>query len=227
MHNGRMPDPIDIPGLARELGVRGVDVLACARRIGLPVQRMAARLTTAQANRLREERKSGGMQRHRNRPIIASPSPQPTWSTCVCCKFKFIHGSDETPEFCDNCRDHYCQEREAATRTIVRLTEHEHRLRERVAAVSQKVGEYDIRMRSALGSRDKWKRALVEVILAHEPLDDGGCCCGAERFPCVTRRQLEDSNRGIARQVETLEGMSLEELEKFLYGDDSAIAKWE
>jgi hypothetical protein len=79
-------------------------------------------------------------------------------------------------------------------------------------------------MKAALQSRDKWRRALVEVALAHEPTERGGCCCGATKYPCVTRRQLEIVNLGIAKQVERLEGLSDKELEQVLYGDDRALA---
>lgn len=68
---------------------------------------------------------------------------------------------------------------------------------------------------------------MVEIVVAHDQLEDGSCCCGADNFPCVTRRQLEESNRGIARQIELLEGLSEKELQKFLHGDDGVIAEWE
>lgn len=85
-------------------------------------------------------------------------------------------------------------------------------------------------MKAALGSRDRWKRTLAAVMVAHGPKDDDdpaqGCACGQE-WPCVTRRTLTVVNRGIAAQVEALESLPQDEFEKFLYGDDSYLDSWE
>jgi hypothetical protein len=35
------------------------------------------------------------------------------------------------------------------------------------------------------------------------------------------------NNRGIARKVETLEGLSEKELDKFLHGDDDPVSDWD
>jgi hypothetical protein len=147
---------------------------------------------------------------------------------CGCCGFYFVYDKDgSTPEHCNTCIGHYPRQDESTARTIERLMEHDGRWRKRVADASEKATDYEGRMRSALRSRDLWRRTLVEIIVAHEPLTDGSCCCGAGGFPCVTRRQLEVSNRGIARQVETLEGLSEEELEKFMRGDDGPVSDWD
>lgn len=79
-------------------------------------------------------------------------------------------------------------------------------------------------MKAAMASRDKWRRVLVEVALGHEQMETGGSPCGAQRFPCVTRRQLELSNLGIAKEVELLEALPEEEFRALLYGSDDAIA---
>jgi hypothetical protein len=226
-----MTHPIDVPGLARELGVKIVDILDCARELRLPVQRGAARLTAAQANRLRQEWKAGRLTSRSNRPKFAlSSSPPPPRSEifkCGCCGFHFVYDRDGSPpEHCSACSGHYPRQGEPTGRTIERLMEHDSRWRQRVADASAKATDYERRMRSALQSRDLWRRTLVEIVVAHEPLTDGSCCCGAGEFPCVTRRQLEVSNRGLARQVETLEGLSEEELNKFLHGDDGPVSDW-
>ena len=75
-------------------------------------------------------------------------------------------------------------------------------------------------MRCAYASRDKWRRLLVETAVAHEKRPDGDCVCGAGKYPCVIRRSIEYRNIGVAKQIEELEGLSDEEFEQFLYGDD-------
>lgn len=225
-----MTHPIDVPGLARELGVKIVDILDCARELRLPVRRGAARLTVAQANRLREEWKAGRLTSRSSRPKVVPPPPQPRSDVfkCGCCGFYFVYDRDGSPpEHCNTCIGHYPRQDESTARTIERLMEHDGRWQKRVADASEKATDYEGRMRSALRSRDLWRRTLVEIIVAHEPLTDGSCCCGAGEFPCVTRRQLEVSNWGIARQVETLEGLSEKELEKFMRGDDGPVSDWD
>lgn len=228
-----MAHPTDVPALAKELGVRINDILDCAHEIGLPIRRGAARLTAAQANRLREEREAGRLTRRSSssRPQYSPPPPKPPPTDvfkCSCCGFRFSHDADgDLPEHCSVCVRHYPKPNEPDSRAIERLTEHDGRWRQRVDFASKKATEYENRMRSALRSRDTWKRVLVEIVVAHEPLGDGGCCCGAANFPCVTRRQLEDSNKGIAREIEKLESLGEEELSRFLHGDDDLVSDWD
>jgi hypothetical protein len=91
---------------------------------------------------------------------------------------------------------------------------------------SKRATEYESRMKGALQSRQKWKAALVEVVLAHEETPTGECKCGARRYPCFTVAKLERTNRGIARQVEQLGTLSDRELERELY-PETAWQDWD
>jgi hypothetical protein len=67
----------------------------------------------------------------------------------------------------------------------------------------------------AYESRAKWRAALAEVVLDHDEGPDGVCWCG-EKIPCRTWRKLEETNKGIHRQVEKWASWDDKRLEEFL-----------
>lgn len=221
-----MADYLFVPDIAREFGVKIPDVLRTAQNLGLPIRRGAARLTPSQVRQLREAYKHGSTIR---RPPPEPPRPRFAGlrtSRCHCCGLAFELKEDETQLHCGLCADHYEVDGEDANRTIRRLNSHVELFRGRYEQVAAKATEFQARMKSALASRDKWRRMLVEVALGHEP-ERGGCCCGAPVYPCGTRRQVEMSNRGIHRQIEQFEGMHHDELLEVLYGDRNVLQDWE
>jgi hypothetical protein len=139
----------------------------------------------------------------------------------------FEHKGSEVEFFCDRCRDHYEVGGEDINRTMKRLGSHNELFQRRYEEVASLAANYHQRMKAAMGSRDKWKRIVVEVALGHEPVENGSCCCGAPVFPCGTRRQVEMSNLGIFRQIEQFESMHNDELLDLLYGDANTLPDWE
>lgn len=221
-----MTEHVFVPDIAREFGVKIADVLRTAERLGLPVKRGAARLTSLQVQQLRQAYKDGATRRR----FIPPPPPQPRFerlrtSRCPCCDLSFRQKESEADLHCEQCADHYEIAGEDTRRTIARLSVHEKLFRGRYEQVGAKATSYETRMKSALASRDKWRQMLIEVMLGHEP-EKGGCCCGAPVFPCGTRRQVEMSNRGIYRQIEQFEGMHHDELLEVMYGDPDALPDW-
>lgn len=71
--------------------------------------------------------------------------------------------------------------------------------------------------------------ALEEIVVAHGPDEEtDGCVCGADEFPCLTRRHLQQVNKGIHGRCEELEAMNEDEFNKVLYGIDySFFTDWD
>jgi len=109
---------------------------------------------------------------------------------------------------------------EPASRHLQRESTHAEIYKGMLRGAGESAAEAKQKMHAAYASRDKWRRLLVETAVAHEKDEHGNCVCGAGKYPCVTRRSIEFRNIGIAKQIEELEGLSDEEFEKFLYGDD-------
>ena len=210
--------------LARELGVSISVIIEVAGRLKLPVRRGIAQLTPRQEQLIRDEVERGGWRdrRHRVEPESRPYEFVPTvhYTACDCCGFHFSYEGWEKPDWCDQCAEHYEVEDESTDRTVARLANHEQRLRKGYLFSSSKATEYEGRMKSAFESRQKWKAALVEVALGHEPTDKNTCTCGANESPCATMRLLEYTNKGIAKQVERLTVLSREELDHELYRDE-------
>lgn len=222
-----MAEHVFVPDIAREFGVKIADVLRTAERLSLPIRRGAARLTSLQAQQLRQAYKDGAPRQR----FVPPPPPQPRFerlrtSRCLCCDLSFKQKESEADLHCELCADHYEIAGEDASRTIARLVAHIELFRGRYEQVATKATSYENRMKSALASRDKWRKMLVEVMLGHEP-EKSGCCCGAPVLPCGTRRQVEMSNRGIYRQIEQFEGMHHDELLELMYGDQYTLPNWD
>jgi hypothetical protein len=209
--------------LARELGVSALVIIQVAEDLDLPVRRAIAELTPRQEQLIRNAVDRGGW-RGRKRRVESAPewsnrSQSPRYATCECCNLHFIYLGLEKP-WCDRCDEHYEIQSETADRTIVRLRDHEQRIKARFEVAATKASEYEVRMKSAYESRQKWKAALVEIAVGHEAAQGGKCTCGASESPCATMRLLEYYNKGISRQVEWLTGLSREELDRQLYPDE-------
>jgi hypothetical protein len=212
--------------LAKELGVSSVRLLELARKDGVKVRRVAALLTAAQEQRLRElhaqdvaarrEQANQLMRRHET-----TPPPEPRYGRCECCDQHFPMRPDEA--WCQRCKPHVAATGEPLENHLARERDHADLYRSQLRAAGEAAASAKAQMRAAFASRDKWRRLLVETALAHEANDQAGCVCGAAEYPCVTRRSIEYRNIGIAKQIEALEGLSEEDFEKFLYGDDRLL----
>lgn len=204
--------------LARELHVRPLAIIQSAQRLKINVLRAAATLTAGQAERIRYDVKANG------RPVGLVTAPAPALkapvqraATCECCRLHFMYSAYENqPRWCAHCVSHHPGADDDVDRQIARLTDHEARMREKCDAATKAANDYEQRMKDAYSSRQKWKRALVEIVVWHEQTEELSCACGAPRWPCMTLRLLEDSNRGIHRAVEALTGLSPEALEREL-----------
>ncbi|MET8776958.1 hypothetical protein ABZV58_18305 [Nocardia sp. NPDC004654] len=72
-------------------------------------------------------------------------------------------------------------------------------------------------MKAAYRSRDTWRATFAEVVLQHEPGEDGACITCLRPAPCEIWTSLEDSNRGVFKEMEKLSGLDGRELELALY----------
>jgi hypothetical protein len=141
---------------------------------------------------------------------------------CACCGMRFLREpGDRERRHCGGCQDHYAIDGEDAARELARLRDHDQRLRPGFAAAWHQQSRYEGRMKSAMDSRDTWKIALAEVMLAHEEADDGICkACRETAFPCSTWRKLDEANPGIHRRIEALWAMNRHER------DHDGLAVW-
>lgn len=222
---------ITVGQLAKELGVKHNDVMRVAGEVGMRFTRVAATMTPAQADKVRAHLASKRKveQQHAARRLNQPWPPKPAHLTptraepmqgpsnaCSCCGVAIRLDPSATVARCRSCGSHYAIEGEDQARLLARLRDHETALLHAYRAEAESAADYEERMRAALRSRNAWRSALVETVLAHEEVGGGGCRCGAKDFPCFTVNKLEAANRGIARQVETLGAMTDDERDKEL-----------
>jgi len=111
-------------------------------------------------------------------------------------------------------------------RTLQRHEDHVAHSRRKVEEYREAANKVSRERDEAYVKRNKWMAALVEIVVAHGPADEGdGCACGASDFPCVTRRHLRHVNKGIYSRCEELEQMNEDEFNKVLYGRDYTFFK--
>jgi hypothetical protein len=198
-----MPQRLRVFELARELGVSIPVIIRVAESLRLPVRRGIAELTPRHEQLIRNQVERGGWRDRKRRTEVESKpydvTPPVRYATCECCGLHFSYTGWQRSDRCEQCTEHFEIEGESADRTIARLEDHEQRLRERYLYASRKANEYEDRMRSAYESRQKWKAALIEVALGHEPAGDSKCTCGAKESPCATIRP-ESASRSVTRR---------------------------
>lgn len=226
-----MAERVAVVDLAKEFRVDPADIVAYCSATGINVRRAAALLTFGQAETLRRAHRAGRIYRRRDAPAPNYSLPatgNAGWAPthCECCLMGFQYPRDtETPPNCKDCVDHAPAYDEDPAREIGRLKDHDRRWRDLVRVTAENASKYRRKMQDAFRSRDLWKRALVEVAIAHEPADEGpGCVCGADVYPCVTRRQLTNSNLGIAKEIERLEALPAEEFDEVMRGLVETVA---
>jgi hypothetical protein len=107
---------------------------------------------------------------------------------CACCGMRFERSQhDRTQRHYFDCQQHYPQDGEAPERELARLRHHDQVLGKGYAAAWHFQRKYHEKMTAALETRDKWKAALAQVLLTHEPAPDGSCTvCHEATFPCST-----------------------------------------
>jgi hypothetical protein len=224
-----MPDYVPVFQLARELGCSPGDLIHVARSAGLNVTRAGALLHPGQVYRLRQLADEGKITRRYSQVQQTRRSgwahhDADAWrnTRCPCCEYVFTHAAAEVKVRCDACADHYEVADEDAGRTIERLSEHLARASQRIGRMSTLLNQWEERRDQAYHSRNRWRGALVEIVLAHAPdeRDPTRCVCGSAKYPCLTREHVEYVNRGIARQIEQLDQLSDEERDRVLYGRD-------
>jgi hypothetical protein len=216
--------------LAKELQVSSLEVVKSARALGFNVISASAMLHAKQVDALRGRVVPRGPRQPVAPASSALPKTRPGGvvrsATCACCGLLFgfdasrLAVGGDRPVRCEPCREHYEINGEDTGRTLSRYQDHERRVRAAWEFAAKKASEYEERMKAALGSRRRWKAALAEVVLAHEEVGDHKCSCGAKAYPCFTVKQLEQANRGIAREVERLGALSDEALDRELYPDE-------
>ncbi len=226
MKNERIP----IVDLARELSIKAPALIRLANKIGINVIRVAATLSPGQAYRLRNaveaEKQQMRLSTQRaslppRQSAVSSRATRSAMGRCECCTYPFLYDEAAKPLFCSDCTEHHEQSDESIPRKVMRLEAHAEKGQARVAEYREANNKLTRERDEAYAKRDKWMRALVEIVVAHGP-DEGSddCVCGSKEFPCLTRRQLYHSNRGICERCEELEATSEAEFNKVLYGED-------
>ncbi len=135
----------------------------------------------------------------------------------------------ESHELCFLCREHFAHDGEPGWKSLVRAEDHEKQSREKVIEFREVNNRLQREREEAYSKRNKWMAALVEIVVAHGPDEEGdGCACGSLEFPCLTRRHLREVNRGIFDRCEELEAMNEDQFNKVLYGIDySFFREWD
>ena len=228
-----MKQRIRVCDLAHELNVSSLDVIQAAHALGINVIRAVALLTTGQEYRIREWFTNGHMRRRRVQPPVERPSAPPPprheykSARCECCGYTFLFKPlEESHQICRECRNHYEEAGESYVRTLQRHEDHVTQSRDKVDAYREMADRLSRERDEAYAKRNKWMAALVEIVVAHGPDDeDGGCVCGSEDFPCVTRRHLRHVNKGIYNRCEELEQLNERDFNRVLYGADYGFFK--
>ncbi|WP_063042337.1 hypothetical protein [Nocardia grenadensis] len=153
------------------------------------------------------------------RPKIDGPVPL---YSCACCGRSVGRPSIEMIEFgadlyCPLCVEHYEIPDEPPDRELERLRAHDADLRAYARKAWVMATEYRDRMKGAYRSRDTWRASFAEVVLPHEPGEDGACVTCRRPAPCEVWTALEDSNRGVFKEMEKLSGLEGRDLELALY----------
>ncbi|GAA2071974.1 hypothetical protein GCM10009821_07470 [Aeromicrobium halocynthiae] len=228
---------IRVVDLAKELHVSPRLLVQTAHKLNINVLRGTALLHSGQVHQLRQYYKNmRATHAPHSTPSIASP-PSPRRrhdelrpSMCVCCEYMFMRRPEgESRELCKDCRAHFKRDGEPQWQTVVRLEDHVKKSREMVNSYREAANSASKERDLAYEKRNKWMAALVEIVVAHGPDEEGpGCSCGSTEFPCLTRRHLAQVNRGIFNRCEELEGMNEDEFNKVLYGIDySHFTDWD
>jgi hypothetical protein len=234
--HGRQSDvtTIHVFELAKELGKSSREIVNAAHALTYSnIVSASARLKPEVADAIRRLVKQEREDRERRLARIPAPLARESGSPpvphrdarsaeCSCCSLRFTYvpaiGRD-VPERCPACAGHYEILGEDSGRALARAQDHEKTLRTVWEFAARKANDYEQRMKGALRSRDGWKAALVEVMLAHDQSKDG-CTCGAKVYPCFTVKKLEEANPGIARRVEFLGTLNDKDRNRELYRDD-------
>ena len=221
--------------LAKELGLKPNDIFRLARDEKLNLTRVAATMPRKHADQIRARHATelkAAEQRTTRRitapwpppsaklaPTKEEPVPGPS-NACSCCGIAIRIDPTAAVTRCRACGSHYAIEGEDDARVLARLRDHESALLHAYRVEAEEAADFEQRMKGALRSRDSWRGALVETMLAHEQVAAGGCRCGSREFPCFTVNKLEAVNRGITRQVETFGAMTDKDRDAALYRRD-------
>ncbi|MGD8215786.1 hypothetical protein [Aestuariimicrobium sp. Y1814] len=233
---------IAVCDLAHELGVSSRELIQAAQSLGINVIRAVATLSPGQAHVLREAvannlvtqqiraERAAAAQAVREEARAAEETARQRYDTCTCCGYLFAYfPTKESGEICRDCRHHFERPGESYVETLTRHEEHVAQSKRKVEDYREACHKLSTERDEAYRKRDKWMRALVEIVVAHGPAEDNdGCACGSPEFPCVTRRHLRFVNRGIYNRCEELEAMNEAEFNRVLYGTDySYFIEWD
>jgi hypothetical protein len=138
---------------------------------------------------------------------------------CKCCELP-IEYNNSAPRHCPACEDRYPQHDEPTDRTITRLSAHVLTYRDKMNTAAVNAAKQRRAADAGYKTRDAWRRAMVETVLAHVPGPGGKCTCGGGKYPCFTRKSVEKGSPGIRKEIERFEAMSEDEFERQLYDRD-------
>jgi hypothetical protein len=216
--------------VANQLGVSIGDIQHALKVLDLPQRQQGIGTISAQHVEVIRRGLANGLWRPRSRPAASAPPTPPKrqplmrWVsfTCGCCKDLTrvqVPEDDPIPAICADCREHEVGDSDEAV--IRRLQDHVDKVHNQNAAFRAKRDEMQAQRDNAFGTRNTWRRTLVELILNHVPngeADHGTCLCG-ESYPCLTRQILPSLNRGIAAEVNRFESMNSRQRDAELSGD--------
>jgi hypothetical protein len=226
-----MPPENTIASLAGQYGISIREVQDCARQLGVSARRGAAILQPSQVEKLRtalaharSRKEALAKCRAENvRTQLNNPTPEKQVSDdtiyveCDCCQLRLDCQGDVGMPLCDRCGDHYAQPGESRERELVRLRDHDERMRAAFVRARAAADEYRMHLRRIVENRDDWREAAIKLVIDHTEGGDGRCNKCEQSFPCELVRILQSINYGFARKAEKLAGFSDEELEFHLH----------
>jgi hypothetical protein len=232
-----MPQWITMAKLAKEYGLRLPEVQECARKVGVPAQKGAAKVPPAQVDRMRPELEairrrnqwvrnqqssvSIELADHRVEEVQEKAPDDVVHVECACCQLTLDCRGDLGEPYCGYCRDHFQMPGESTQRKLARLSDHDQRMRAAYvrarSAYYECRGDYGARLAHMIENRNEWRAAATRLVIDHRETDKGRCGKCNQSFPCESVKILTRVNRGFARKVETLAGFSDEELERHLH----------
>lgn len=221
-----------IAQIAKEYGLSIREVGDCARKVGVSAQRGAAKLHPSQVDKMRGEleamrRSNESFRAMRDtevhyaladhRPVEPEIPDDVIHVECSCCQVRLDCRGDLGQPLCGHCREHYPMPGESVDRELLRLRDHDARMRAAFVRARSACDEYRSKLWRVTENRDDWREAAIRLVMDHREGEKRRCDKCGQSFPCESVRTLRDVNRGFVHRAETAAIFSEEELQRHLH----------